>query len=576
MKILFKTSKSKPTKNVASRRSYPYGVESKYYRQLKGFFKPLIDYVNKYIDENIGALLRGDDSRIRLDTIPGDSFDDMLEDLDEWISIYMPSISDDSTNNLIMVGLNKTADEAFEFANKDFQNIIDKGIHINPPITSEWWNKMKTSWAEDNYTLITSNAKNFVSKINTLTEQAIINGYSHSKLKDEIKKATKGLSDKHCKLLARDQLGKLNGQITEAQMQEIGLDLYIWSTSMDDRVRDSHEAMEGLLCRWDDADVCSYDNGKTWVERPSNAVRQHPGQDIQCRCVALTFYPELVSEVESVPITEITEDIPPIQEIENEEDPIRIAEDFYSNGIATKNEDVKSYIISTFQNTEPVYARAMNKIALENKKSINYIDNPKKSSYFSSSTKKVLLTHIQDESVLRHEMGHFLDNVMGKDMKVHFKLTGDIYPGGKQHISLSMMNEFSDAYIKEAKNMVGDLIKESKKKGIIIDSYVTLNKYLDVKYPGMEHREKLVICDMFTAIKKKPFGGHSVSYFKNKRRESLITEFKNENILAEGFAELCEGTFNLNASKDFKTFLNDYFSDSIPIINKTVEDYLKK
>ena len=42
MKILFKTS-GRATKNVTSGRTYPYGIEAKLYRQLKGYFKPLTE-----------------------------------------------------------------------------------------------------------------------------------------------------------------------------------------------------------------------------------------------------------------------------------------------------------------------------------------------------------------------------------------------------------------------------------------------------------------------------------------------------------------------------------------------------
>ena len=308
MRILFKTNGKKATKNIVSKRAYPHGIEMKYFRQLKSYFKPLTDYVNNYISENLEPLLHGDSTEVRFDTIPGNSFRKMIYSLEDWLSVYMPDISElpsDSNNNVIFVGLGKTADETMEFSEKEFKRIIEKGIHVNLPVSAPWWDDMKKSWAEDNYTLITSNAKNYVSKINTLTEQAIVNGLSPMKLKEEIKKATESLSDKHCKLLARDQMGKLNGQITEAQMTEVGLDMYVWSTSYDDRVRDSHAVMEGLLCTWDDASICSYDNGKTWVPRPADAVDLHPGQDIQCRCVALAFYPELVSEMEGIPISEV-------------------------------------------------------------------------------------------------------------------------------------------------------------------------------------------------------------------------------------------------------------------------------
>lgn len=318
MKILFKTSGKKPTKNITSQRAYPHGVEMKYFRQLKGFFKPLTDYVNKYINENLEPLLRGDSTEIHLDTIPGQSFRDMIYNLENWLSIYMPDIADlptDLNNNVIFTALGKTADEAKAFGDKEFQRIIEKGIHVSVPTSSPWWDDMKSSWAENNYTLITSNAKKYVEQINNLTEQAIVNGLSPKKLKEEIMKATEGLSEKHCKLLARDQMGKLNGNITEAQMQEIGLDLYVWSTAYDDRVRDSHALMEGLLCRWDDASVCSHDNGKTWVARPSGAVDLHPGQDIQCRCVALSFYPELEAEMTGTSLNEQTEGLPDVQDL---------------------------------------------------------------------------------------------------------------------------------------------------------------------------------------------------------------------------------------------------------------------
>lgn len=322
MKILFKTSGKKPTKNITSQRAYPHGVEMKYFRQLKGFFKPLTDYVNKYINENLEPLLRGDSTEIHLDTIPGQSFRNMIYNLENWLSIYMPDIADlpaDSNNNVIFTALGKTADEAKAFGDKEFQKIIEKGIHVSVPTSSPWWDDMKSSWAENNYTLITSNAKKYVEQINNLTEQAIVNGLSPKKLKEQIMKATEGLSEKHCKLLARDQMGKLNGNITEAQMQEIGLDLYVWSTAYDDRVRDSHALMEGLLCRWDDASVCSYDNGKTWVARPSGAVDLHPGQDIQCRCVALSFYPELEAEMTGTSLNEQTEGLPDVQTTINDD-----------------------------------------------------------------------------------------------------------------------------------------------------------------------------------------------------------------------------------------------------------------
>ena len=78
MKILFKTSGKKPTKNITSRRAYPFGVEKKYSRQLQRFFKPLTEYVENFLNQNMEPLLRGDSEALHLDAIPGDTFRNMI------------------------------------------------------------------------------------------------------------------------------------------------------------------------------------------------------------------------------------------------------------------------------------------------------------------------------------------------------------------------------------------------------------------------------------------------------------------------------------------------------------------
>lgn len=590
MKILFKTSKKKPTKNITSHRAYPHGVERNLYNKLRGFYKPLTDYVSKYVNEHMEALLRGDSGETRLDEIPGESFRDMLYNLENWMSVNMPDIanfSQDVKSNVILASLSKSANEALEFNNREFEKVIEKGIKVKVPISSSWWDDMKNSWAENNYTLITSNAKNYISKINTLTEQAITNGLAPSKLKSQLFQATQGLTEKHCKLLARDQIGKLNGQIIQNQMQELGLDMYVWSTANDDRVRDSHAVMEGLLCRWDDASVCSYDNGKTWVPRPGNAIDLHPGQDIQCRCVGTAFYPELISEVEDVPMSEITSDLPPVQDLSEFNDDIereKIIDGFISDGLNSENEDFKNFIKWSFQETELDYCKVMRKIVSENKQSINYLPS-NGPSFFSMSNKTIQISNLNRSTTLRHESAHFLDNLLGFDAKLHWKYDNEYTR--TYHFSFSKSKEFSEVYSKELKNMTSKIKKDIK---LLYDSgelsptssylfgndlsYLDVKTYLSHKGYELNDEEFLSVLDMFTASTKKSFGGHSVSYFKDVKRVSSWPELKNECVLLEGFAELTESLYNKNMTGGMKKFLNDYFSDSIPIIKKKIEEYI--
>lgn len=81
-------------------------------------------------------------------------------------------------------------------------------------------------------------------------------------------------------LIARDQILKLNGQVTQARHQAVGITRYTWSTSRDARVRSSHRELDGKV----------FEYGKP----PSpDGEPLEPGQAVNCRCVALPYLDEL-------------------------------------------------------------------------------------------------------------------------------------------------------------------------------------------------------------------------------------------------------------------------------------------
>ena len=89
-----------------------------------------------------------------------------------------------------------------------------------------------------------------------------------------------GVADSRAELIARDQTLKLNGAINQAKQTKAGGTEYIWSTSKDERVRPMHADLDGETFSWDDPPVTD-DDGNT------NA----PGEDFQCRCIALFVEP---------------------------------------------------------------------------------------------------------------------------------------------------------------------------------------------------------------------------------------------------------------------------------------------
>lgn len=79
------------------------------------------------------------------------------------------------------------------------------------------------------------------------------------------------------RLIARTEVARTASKLTEARAVHIGSEGYIWRTSGDSDVRDSHQKMNGKFVRWD--------TPPTLVD----GTVTHAGQIYNCRC-----YPEAV------------------------------------------------------------------------------------------------------------------------------------------------------------------------------------------------------------------------------------------------------------------------------------------
>ena len=120
-----------------------------------------------------------------------------------------------------------------------------------------------------NTQLVKSLPKQFVAKIEPMVLNNVQRGVRYETMAAEIQ-AQLGATEGRAKLIARDQMAKVNSSINEAKQNALGIDKYEWSTSGDERVRPDHAANEGKVFSWS-----------------SPPKTGHPGEDIQCRCVAI-------------------------------------------------------------------------------------------------------------------------------------------------------------------------------------------------------------------------------------------------------------------------------------------------
>lgn len=79
---------------------------------------------------------------------------------------------------------------------------------------------------------------------------------------------------KRARTIIRTESAKITSSLTQARMQKLGLNAYVWSTSEDSRVRGSHSLLDGVLIFW--SDPPTIDN-----------YQNHCGRFVNCRCVPI-------------------------------------------------------------------------------------------------------------------------------------------------------------------------------------------------------------------------------------------------------------------------------------------------
>jgi SPP1 gp7 family putative phage head morphogenesis protein len=183
--------------------------------------------------------------------------------------------------------------------NKEWQKTVKGIMGVNILMREPWLNDALNGFVAENVGLITSLRAQVLGNVEETIRRGFSAGLRHETIMTDIADRL-GVAKTRARLIARDQVSKLNGALTKERQQDAGLSLYTWETSDDSRVREktkstsSHRALDGKLCRWDDNTVYSDDNGKTWKSRAAiGAFVGIPGQDFQCRCWAKPVFEEI-------------------------------------------------------------------------------------------------------------------------------------------------------------------------------------------------------------------------------------------------------------------------------------------
>lgn len=124
----------------------------------------------------------------------------------------------------------------------------------------------------NNIDLIKSIPTKYFDKLNKAINQNFQQGLRFEALIPKIQDVG-NVTESRAKLIARDQTSKMNSSFNEVRQKSLGIDKYVWQTSGDERVREEHAENDGKTFSWNDPPATG-----------------HPGEDIQCRCVAIPVF----------------------------------------------------------------------------------------------------------------------------------------------------------------------------------------------------------------------------------------------------------------------------------------------
>lgn len=221
-------------------------LEARYVRALRRVVLQVTEAYNKQIEPQLSVLGRSDATKVTL----GSSIElAIARTVGTLFDRHAKAVDDANRKGLALLGIRAPKD---------------------PRVASEIAKRR-----QENIDLVVNAGRTYAGAVQEIVNDPSTFGLRVEEIKAKLRERS-DVTESRAELIARDQTLKLNGALTEIRQRSAGVDEYVWSTSLDERVRDSHAVLEGQRFSWS-----------------SPPEVGHPGQDFQCRCVALPVVAEL-------------------------------------------------------------------------------------------------------------------------------------------------------------------------------------------------------------------------------------------------------------------------------------------
>jgi len=272
--------KADPKRKRVSSLATPLAIERQYQTQIRKTLQVSADLVRQTIVPNLPRLVE-DNKVFRGDSRHTDSRLDEGAPVGEVIAALYESV------NLGFDGAFSPRDfeimaqqisiETNGWNKQQIHRVFRQGLGIDLLQGEPWLAGILETFALNNANLIKNVSTVFIDQTQQIVNEGMIKGWRHEVIAqkllgtgtDEQGRVSKHrLSKTRANLIGRDQINKLNGQLSHLRQINAGVTHYFWRDSDDSRVRPQHSL---------------WNNQKfSWAKGATGSI--HPGDDIQCRC----------------------------------------------------------------------------------------------------------------------------------------------------------------------------------------------------------------------------------------------------------------------------------------------------
>lgn len=262
------------------RQKPPARIENDYYKYLRGIVEQTIASLRPLVAELPSLMASAARERAdadRQDAGEGKRVRELIERARARMNAAVPT---DELDDIAERIAQRVSSHNREQLGRQIRAVLGTDVFTDDPKLRA----LVDSFASENVALIKDVPAKLMAEIEQSTTRAIAEAKPHRELAKDLE-ARFGYHRKRARLIARDQVGKLYGQINAERQKSIGVERFIWRTVGDVRVRGtpggpfanaepSHYDREGEIYDYDDP--------------PDGEL---PGVPILCRC-----YPEPVFE----------------------------------------------------------------------------------------------------------------------------------------------------------------------------------------------------------------------------------------------------------------------------------------